>query len=51
MKLSKFDSLRPVLERLLSLLVVFLMLAGATVWTGRLFGRPIGGVSSASALR
>lgn len=49
MKLSKLDSLRPVLERLLSLLVVFLMLAGAAVWTGRLFGRPIGGVSSAAA--
>ena len=30
------------LQRLLSLLVVFLMLAAAAVWTGRLFGRDIG---------
>lgn len=30
------------LQRLLSLLVVFLMLAAAAVWTGRLFGRDVG---------
>ena len=30
------------LQRLLSLLVVFLMLAAAAIWTGRLFGRDIG---------
>lgn len=30
------------LQRLLSLLVVFLMLAAAAVWSGRLFGRDVG---------
>lgn len=36
------NKLIPVLERLLSLLVVFLLLAGTVVWSGRLFGLRIG---------
>ena len=38
----KQQNLIYLLQRLLSLLVVFLMLAAAAVWTGRLFGRDIG---------
>ena len=29
-------------ERLLSLLIVFLLLAGTVVWSGKIFGRQIG---------
>lgn len=36
------QKLTAVLERALSLLVVFLMLAAAAVWSGRLLGTPIG---------
>ncbi len=42
MNLPVFRKLQPLLERLLSLLVVFLMIAATAVWTGRLFGQPIG---------
>lgn len=30
-------------EGVLSLLVIFLLLMAATLWTGRIFGREIGG--------
>lgn len=32
----------PLFERLLSLLIVFLLLAGTVVWSGKIFGRQIG---------
>lgn len=37
------NKIKPVTERLLSLLIVFLMIAAAAVWSGRLFGKPIDG--------
>ena len=37
------NKIKPVAERLLSLLIVFLMIAAAAVWSGRLFGKPVGG--------
>ncbi len=40
--ISKFV---PTLERLLSLLIVFLLIAGTVIWSGTLFGRSIGGSS------
>ena len=33
-------------EGVLSLLVIFLLLMAATLWTGRIFGREIGGEKS-----
>lgn len=33
----------PVFEHLLSILIVFLLLSGTVVWSGRLYGRPIDG--------
>ena len=37
------NKIKPVTERLLSLLIVFLMIVAAAVWSGHLFGKPIGG--------
>lgn len=42
------NKLLPTLERTLSLLIVFLLLAGTVIWTGRLFGHDFGTNSAAS---
>lgn len=44
------NKLIPLFERLLSLLVVFLLLAGTVVWTGTLFGRHFGQSSVAGVM-
>lgn len=49
MKTFRSDALSSLLGRLLSLLVVFLMLTAAAAWTGRLLGRPLGGLAPARA--
>lgn len=44
------NKLIPIFERLLSLLVVFLLLAGTVVWSGSLFGRRIGASTGEAAV-
>lgn len=39
---KNIDKYIPLFERLLSLLIVFLLLAGTVVWSGKIFGRQIG---------
>lgn len=46
---EKIEKYIPLFERLLSLLIVFLLLAGSVVWSGKLFGRYIGGASGNDA--
>lgn len=45
-----YKKISRLVEHVLSLLVVFLMLTAATVWTGRLFGHDIGTSKSANTL-
>lgn len=45
---QKINKLQGFLGHVLSLLVVFLLLSAAAVWTGKLFGHDIGGASPAS---
>lgn len=46
MKLPTYSSVLPFIEHVLSLLVVFLLLTATAVWTGSLFGHPIGASSA-----
>lgn len=45
-----YQKIAKYVEGVLSLLVVFLLLMAATLWTGRLFGREIGGTPSQAAV-
>lgn len=46
MSLPKYSTVLPLIEHVLSLLVIFLLLTATAVWTGSLFGHPIGAVST-----